>query len=137
MTALTNLRPEFVESFPPVMEPGVLYISIPYATCGHLCCCGCGEEVVTPLSPAQWTMTYDGQDVSLSPSIGNWSLPCQSHYWIRGGTVYWGRRYTAREIADNREHDRTDLQRHIQSHRGQPATGPLARLHRWLRALRR
>ncbi|MDH2356437.1 DUF6527 family protein [Bradyrhizobium sp. SSUT112] len=23
----------------------------------HLCCCGCGREVVTPLTPAQWRLT--------------------------------------------------------------------------------
>ncbi|MDH2348718.1 DUF6527 family protein [Bradyrhizobium sp. SSUT77] len=23
----------------------------------HLCCCGCGREVVTPLAPAQWRLT--------------------------------------------------------------------------------
>ncbi len=28
-----------------------LYISIPYVTAAHKCPCGCGEEIVTPLSP--------------------------------------------------------------------------------------
>ena len=49
MTAVKFLRPEFADSFPAAMDPGVLYISIPYRTCGHLCCCGCGQEVITPL----------------------------------------------------------------------------------------
>jgi hypothetical protein len=57
---VTRILPAFVEHFPSVMEPGVLYVSISYRTCGHLCCCGCGHEVVTPLSPAQWSVTYDG-----------------------------------------------------------------------------
>lgn len=67
MSAAREVRLEFVESFPTVMEQAVLYISIPYRTCGHLCCCGCGLEVVTPLSPAQWSVTFDGQNVSLRP----------------------------------------------------------------------
>ena len=25
----------------------------------------------------------------LSPSIGSWSLDCQSHYYIRGNQVIW------------------------------------------------
>ncbi|MGC5015760.1 DUF6527 family protein [Streptosporangium sp. DT93] len=129
MSAVAFLRPEFVESFPPVMERGVLYISILYATCGHLCACGCGQEVITPLSPPQWALTYDGQNVSLSPSIGNWGLPCRSHYWIREGAVRWSRRYTAREIADNRVRDHKALQEHISEH----ARGPIARLYRRLR----
>ncbi|MFD9287716.1 DUF6527 family protein [Streptomyces sp. NPDC060030] len=88
------------------MDTGVLYVSVPYRTCGHLCCCGCGQEVVTPLSPAQWSFTYDGESLSLAPSIGNWSLPCQSHYWIRNGHVRWSRRYSPAEIDQNRDRDR-------------------------------
>ncbi|MGW1538684.1 DUF6527 family protein [Streptomyces sp. NPDC002309] len=88
------------------MDAGVLYISVLYRTCGHLCCCGCGQEVITPLSPAQWSVTYDGESVSLTPSIGNWSLPCQSHYWIRSGRVRWSHRYSSAEIDQNRARDR-------------------------------
>jgi hypothetical protein len=112
VTAVKFLRPEFTESFPAAMDPGVLYVSIPYRTCGHLCCCGCGQEVITPLSPAQWSLTYDGDNVSLTPSIGNWALPCQSHYWIRKGKVRWSRGYAPDEIAENRERDRRQLDRH-------------------------
>jgi hypothetical protein len=103
------LRPEFIDSFPAIMDPAVLYVSIPYRTCGHLCCCGCGQEVVTPLSPAQWSLTYDGENVSLTPSIGNWALPCQSHYWIRKGRVRRSRRYSSAEIVETRERDRRRL----------------------------
>ncbi len=76
------------------MSSGLLYISIPYRTCGHLCCCGCGQEVITPLSPAQWSLTYDGENVSMRPSIGNWALACQSHYVVCKGQIRWSRQYT-------------------------------------------
>ncbi|MFH9405198.1 DUF6527 family protein [Streptomyces sp. NPDC017638] len=90
---------------------------MPYRTCGHLCCCGCGEEVVTPLSPAQWSLTYDGESVSLTPSIGNWSLSCRSHYWIRAGRVHWSHRYSAAEIDQNRDRDRRLLARNTRDPR--------------------
>ncbi|GAW51701.1 MULTISPECIES: DUF6527 family protein [unclassified Nocardioides] len=108
MTTKTDqYKPEFIESFPDSMNPGVLYISIEYGTCGHLCACGCGNEVITPLGPAQWSLTYDGRNASLRPSIGNWSLPCKSHYIVdRGGVVRWARTFTDREIARNRDRDR-------------------------------
>ncbi|MEU2731595.1 DUF6527 family protein [Streptomyces griseoviridis] len=105
MSPQDTLRPVFTETFPQAMDAGVLYISIPYRTCGHLCCCGCGYEVVTPLSPAQWSLAYDGENASLTPSIGNWSLSCQSHYWIRDGRVRWARRYSPAEIDQNRNRD--------------------------------
>ena len=66
-----------------------MYISIPYTTAAHKCCCGCGVEVVTPIDPIGWEMTFDGRSVSLKPSIGNWNLDCQSHYWIERNQVRW------------------------------------------------
>lgn len=83
------LRHQFVENAPEELEPGTLYVSIPFATVLHTCACGCGHEVVTPLSPSDWIMTYDGVSVSLSPSIGNWNFPCRSHYVIRHNRVNW------------------------------------------------
>jgi hypothetical protein len=109
VTRIDHLAPQFVETIPPVIEPGVLYISITYKTCGHLCCCGCGEEVFTPLSRAQWALTYDGESVSLAPSVGNWSLRCQSHYVISRGQVQWARKFAPRAIADNRASDQRAL----------------------------
>jgi hypothetical protein len=55
-------------------------------------------------------MTFDGETVSLNPSIGNWSLPCKSHYWIRKGQIRWARTFNDSEIAavrlrDKRDHD--------------------------------
>ena len=86
---LARLEAEFVEFIPEQLAPGVLYVSRRYSTAAHLCCCGCGLEVVTPLNPAKWQLSERGRGVSLSPSIGNWGFPCQSHYWIDGGQVRW------------------------------------------------
>ena len=94
-----TLRHRFVENIPEVLEPGVLYVSIPYRTMVHRCACGCGEEVVTPIGPAAWTMTYDGDGVTIAPSIGNWSLPCRSHYWIERSQVRWVPSYSVLKVA--------------------------------------
>jgi len=99
------LAPAFVETLPPRLESGLLYVSLEYNTTAHLCCCGCGEEVIAPLSPAQWSLSYDGRTVSLSPSIGNWSLPCESHYWIRNGRIDWSYRFTPHQISVTRKRD--------------------------------
>jgi hypothetical protein len=100
------IRPEFVNFIPDVVEEGVLYISTKFATAIHKCPCGCGEIVVTPIRPADWTLEWNGDTVSLYPSIGNWSLSCQSHYWIRENRVVWARKWSASEIETSRQRDR-------------------------------
>lgn len=110
MTPISHVRAAFVELVPTALEIGVLYISVPYSTAIHLCCCGCGATVVTPLAPAQWSVTYNGRDVSLAPSIGNWSYPCRSHYWISAGTVVWAGEWTERQIALGRQAGRRALE---------------------------
>lgn len=112
------LEPEFVESFPTPLEQGVLYVSIEFTTCAHLCACGCGEEVITPLSPAQWSLTYNGHDVSLHPSVGNWSLSCKSHYVIDHGSIRWSHQFTKGQIAANRARDRRALEGHASNSQG-------------------
>jgi hypothetical protein len=49
-----TLEHRFVRNAPRELEPGVLYISMEYATAVHSCCCGCGERVVTPFTPTDW-----------------------------------------------------------------------------------
>lgn len=83
----TSLIFKFVEFIPQILEEGILYITVEYKTAAHLCACGCGNKVLTPIKPNRWSMTYDGDTVSLSPSIGNWSFECRSHYWIRKNLV--------------------------------------------------
>ncbi len=100
------LTHEFLETIPTELKAGTLYVSITYATAAHNCCCGCGREVVTPLSPAHWQLTFDGETVSLYPSIGNWGFPCQSHYWIRRDRAVWAPRWSREEIAEGRARDR-------------------------------
>ena len=80
--------------------------STPHRTAMHKCMCGCGVEVVTPISPTDWRITFDGETVSLFPSIGNWSYPCRSHYWIESGIVVWAGDWSDEEIRTARDHER-------------------------------
>ncbi len=102
---LKKIRAKFVEYIPDNLEDGVLYISITYNTATHKCASGCGEIIVTPITPTDWTLIWDGDTVTLDPSIGNWSLPCHSHYWIRKSKVIWVRKWSSSEIESNRTLD--------------------------------
>lgn len=141
MNQTTVLAFEFVNSIPEKLEERTLYVSMDYATVAHKCCCGCGREVVTPLSPTDWKLAYDGVSISLSPSIGNWSFDCQSHYWIVKNTVRLADRWSKDEIEAGRAHDRRAKQKYFTADkergvkrvtRGKSHPGFWARLWKWL-----
>lgn len=94
---------EHVKYMPKQLSPGVLYVSEEYAIAGHLCACGCGNKVMTPLGPAEWTFTERGGLPSLSPSIGNWQLPCRSHYIIANGQILWSGAWTEAQVVAGRQ----------------------------------
>ena len=106
MLKYKHLDHQFVRHLPDALCPGILYVSVEYATASHLCCCGCGEEVVTPFAPAQCRMTFDGDVISLHPSVGNWLLKCRSHYVISEGKVVDAGQWSEGEIAAGILHDR-------------------------------
>ena len=89
-TRVHSLRLKRVEYLPKALSPGVLYVSDEYKVAGHLCACGCGNKVVIPLGPAEWSFREEGGEATLRPSIGNWQLPCRSHYVITRGKIEWG-----------------------------------------------
>jgi hypothetical protein len=132
-----NLRHEFVEYLPDHLEEGTLYVSMQYATAAHKCCCDCGNDVYTPLSPTDWKLTFDGRTVSLVPSIGNWSFPCQSHYFITNDRIQWVRRWSPQEIAAGRASDKRAKQRTYDTNntatidRNGEAEGAKPRKHWW------
>lgn len=105
---------EFVEFIPNELQEGVIYVSIDYTTVVHKCCCGCGSEVVTPLTPTDWALTFNGDTISLHPSIGNWSFPCRSHYWIKKGKVEWAGQWTQEKIDAGKRKDRQAKREHFE-----------------------
>lgn len=97
-----NIRLELTETIPAQIEEGVLYVSFKYWTTAHKCGCGCGQKVVLRLSPKHWAITLNGDSVSMYPSVGNWQLPCKSHYWIEEGQIVPARQWSDVEIQQNR-----------------------------------
>lgn len=123
------LEPRFVKGVPRELEPGVLYVSIEYATAVHSCCCGCGLEVVTPITPTDWTLAFNGEQISLWPSVGNWNLPCKSHYVIDENKVIEAGPWPAWRIANAQSQERSAKKRFYSKKQDDAArSGPTAPL---------
>ena len=104
---MKSLKHRFVEGMPSKLDDGILYISIAYDTILHRCACGCGHEVNTPLGRTDWSLTYNGETVSLWPSVGNWSFPCRSHYVIKNNRIHWAGDWSEEEVEAGRRADRS------------------------------
>jgi hypothetical protein len=113
MTRIEAVRAEFVEFIPAALKEGVVYVSQKYSTASHLCCCGCGNKVVTPLKPGGWKLTTVRNSITLYPSIGNWNFPCKSHYWIRRNRVEWAAQFSRERIDAVRRSDALARQQHF------------------------
>lgn len=99
-----------VDSIPEKLKAQTLYVTTDGDVAGHLCACGCGREVITPLSPINWSITIGRRGPTLSPSIGNWAFPCRSHYFIRDGATEWARDMSNEAIAQGRRRDKARKQ---------------------------
>jgi hypothetical protein len=108
-----SFKHQFVEFIPEELQEGTLYVSMRFATVAHLCACGCRTKVVTPLKPTDWKLTFDGKTITLDPSIGNWSFPCRSHYWIRNSGVQLAAQWSPEKIAAGRAQDRLAKERYF------------------------
>jgi len=108
------MRHRFVEYIPSKLEPEILYISIEYDVAKHLCPCGCQSVIVTSFSPVRWKLIYDGEAVSLRPSIGNWTLECKSHYFITNDKVEWAGPMNQQQIEAVLESDHTAIKHHVE-----------------------
>ena len=120
----------WVEDMPPVLEPGHLYISIKHRLTEHLCACGCGTEVSLPLGRSEWRIEYDGDSVSIRPSVGNWRLPCRSHYVIDENATLWCESWSEEDVATGRMRDREAKENEIVRRRRQKPWWQ--RLRMWL-----
>ena len=102
---LKTITVQHVEFMPKQLEPGVLYVSEKYSTAAHLCACGCGEKVRTPLGPTEWAVSGTANHPSLWPSVGNWQKPCRSHYVIGNGKIVWCGNWTPEQVAAGRHNE--------------------------------
>ena len=134
MPKLTTIKLARVHYVPKNLEPGLLYVSEEFGAAVHLCACGCGSKVSTPLGPTEWALEDTASGPSLTPSIGNWQLPCKSHYYIRRGNVVWAREWTPKQIAIGRraeEKKRRAYYDAMDPKRG----GILVRVWHWIKSL--
>lgn len=99
---IQRLRLERVEFMPRELAPGVLYVAEKYGAAAHLCACGCGRKIRTPLGPTDWKLKEGRNGPSLWPSVGNWQQNCLSHYIIQDGDVIECGRWSAEEIQAGR-----------------------------------
>lgn len=106
---------KFVKLIPQNLIQGEIYISIEYKTVTHLCICGCGEEVVTPITPTDWKLIFNGSSISLHPSIGNWDFKCKSHYWIKENKVVWASNWDKKQIDLVKKQDVFNKQKYYES----------------------
>lgn len=106
------LAHKFVISIPNVLNERTHHVSVDYATVVYKFCCGCRRKVVTPLTPTNWTLIYEGVSILLDPSIGNGSFKCRSHYWMSRSTVRWARQWPGSKIAAGRAQNRRLKQRY-------------------------
>ena len=121
---------------PKVLEPGVLYVADEFGAAAHLCACGCGTKIRTPLGPTGWSLEQTENGPTLNPSIGNWQHPCQSHYWIEEGEIRWAKKWTRKQIAAGYRREETRRRAYYDSR--DRKTGPTRKLwHRMKRMFKR
>lgn len=102
-----------VHFMPKLLESGVLYVSEEYGTAAHLCACGCGAKIRTPLGPEQWRVNETKGGPSLYPSVGNWQQECRSHYMIIRGEVRWYRAWTQMQVEAGRRDEQDRMRAHF------------------------
>ena len=130
---LSHIKLQRVEYMPKRLEPGVLYVSEKFGAVAHLCACGCGEKIRTPLGPTEWTFMEKISGPSLRPSVGNWQKACKSHYIVDGGEIIWCDAWTAEQIMAGRRTE--EVRRKTYYDAMYAKRGLLYRFWRWLRSL--
>lgn len=130
---LSNINLRHVEFMPKQLEPGILYVSAKYGTAAHLCACGCGEKIRTPLGDAEWCLSEKATGPSLWPSVGNWQKPCQSHYVIDGGEIIWCGQWTPEQIMAGRRKEEARRVAYLEQKYARDSL--YKRFLRWLKSL--
>lgn len=127
-----KIRLQRVHYMPKDLQPGVLYVSEEFGAAAHLCACGCGAKVRTPLGPTEWTFEEHARGPSLYPSVGNWQQTCQSHYWITSGEVLWLDKWSPEQIVAGRRSEEK-RRRDYYDARDRRRARVVRRIWRWLR----
>lgn len=131
---MMRIELQHVKYMPKVLRPDVLYVSREFGTAAHLCACGCGLKVRTPLGRTEWALEETERGPTLYPSIGNWQQPCRSHYWIYRGEIRWAEAWTADQIAAGRQAEEARRRGYYEA-LDRARTGLLGRIWRWVKSL--
>ena len=123
-----------VHYMPKELNPGVLYVSEEFDIAMHLCACGCGSKIRTPLGPTEWAVEETDSGPSLYPSVGNWQQACQSHYWINRGEIRWAAKWTPDQIAAGRRGEEERRRAYFDAF-DRKRGGKLRRFLRWIKGL--
>ena len=123
-----------VHYMPKELRPGVLYVSEEFGAAAHLCACGCGSKIRTPLGPTEWAFEETKSGPTLRPSVGNWQHACQSHYWIYRGEIVWSSKWTPEQIAAGRRGEERRRRAYYDALDRQQG-GILRRFWRWVKTL--
>ncbi len=123
-----------VHYMPKELEPGVLYVSEAFGIAAHLCACGCGSKIRTPLGPTDWSVKETRIGPSLRPSVGNWQQACQSHYWIDDGEIIWAEEWTPEQVAAGRRREE-ERRRAYYDALDRKRNGTLRRLWCWVKGV--
>jgi hypothetical protein len=129
-----KIKLQRVHYMPKILKPGVLYVSEEFGAAAHLCACGCGAKIRTPLGPTEWALEETGSGPSLRPSVGNWQQACQSHYWIHKGEVKWSGKWTPEQIAIGRQ-DEEFRRRAYYDAMYRQRSGLMQRFWHWIRSI--
>lgn len=132
-TGMMKIKIQRVTQIPKELEPGVLYVSEEFGTAAHLCACGCGAKIRTPLGPTGWTFYDTPAGPTLRPSVGNWQQPCKSHYVINKGQIIWAAKWSDDQIKAGRAAE--ELRRKAYYDNLYKNKGILRRIWNWLKSL--
>lgn len=130
-----KMKLERTKHIPKELEQGVLYVSEEFEFAAHLCPCGCGSIIRTPLGPTEWEFTDTKSGPTLFPSIGNWQQPCRSHYWITNGNIRWAPQWTNEEILEGRQREEQRRQAYYDSLYADEKPGILSNIWNWIKGI--
>lgn len=130
---LEHITLQRVEFMPKQLEPGILYVSEKYGAMAHLCACGCGAKIRTPLGQTEWSVKETASGPSLWPSVGNWQQACKSHYIIDRGEIIWCGSWTPEQIMAGRQAEESRRKAHYDAMYAKD--GWLYRFWNWLKRL--
>lgn len=128
---LERIALQRVEYMPKNLEPGILYVSEKFGAIAHLCACGCGAKIRTPLGPTEWRFRETAGGPSLWPSVGNWQQSCKSHYVIDDGEIIWCGTWTPEQVLAGRRAEQARRAAYYDAMYAKPKW--YVRLWRWIR----